>query len=97
VSKIVDENGEPKVIFHTTRLTGDPDFETFNTEIRGFKSAIYGTDDYKMSASYMSPDDAEFTLDAKYNYSPNIPLLIELLQKDFPEINWYNFDYDTLP
>jgi hypothetical protein len=45
----------------------------------------------------MSPDEAEFMLDSKYNYSPDIPLLVELLQKDFPEIDWYNFDYDTLP
>jgi hypothetical protein len=37
------------VIFHTTRLVGDPNFETFDTEIRGFKSAIYGSDDLGMS------------------------------------------------
>lgn len=97
VSKIVDENGEPRVIFHTTRLVGDPNFETFNTEIRGFKSAIYGSDNLSMSQSYMSPDEAEFMLDEKYNYSPQIPILVEYLQKDFPDINWYYFDYDNLP
>jgi hypothetical protein len=51
------------MIYHTTRLLGNPNFNEFNTRIRGFESAIYGSDDLNMSASYMDPSGTEYLLD----------------------------------
>lgn len=97
VSKVVDENGEPLLIFHTTDLLGDPNFDTFNTHIEGFETAIYGTDSYDMSASYMDPESVEFTLDEKYENTPDIPFYVDRLSEEYPDIDWHNFDYESLP
>ena len=52
VSKVVDKNGEPQVTYHTVSTDHNPDFKKFDTNIEGFKTAIYHTDSYQMSATY---------------------------------------------
>ncbi|MCI6614982.1 MAG: hypothetical protein MSC51_04010 [Mollicutes bacterium] len=51
VSKVVDENGEPLVVYHT-RDAFKENFDTFDTKIEGRPTAIYATNDRKMSSSY---------------------------------------------
>ena len=52
VSKVVDKNGEPQVAYHTISLGHNPNFKKFDTNIEGFKTAIYHTDSIQMSISY---------------------------------------------
>lgn len=52
VSKVVDKNGEPQITYHTVSKNHHPDFKKFNTNIEGFKTAIYHTDSVEMSLSY---------------------------------------------
>lgn len=52
VSKVVDKNGEPQVTYHTVGSAHDPSFKKFDTNIEGFKTAIYHTDSIQMSISY---------------------------------------------
>lgn len=52
VSKVVDKNGEPQVTYHTVSPSYNPDFKKFDTNIEGFKTAIYHTDNIEMSLSY---------------------------------------------
>lgn len=51
-SKVVDENGEPLVVYHTRDRNKGDDFNIFNTKIEGRESAIYATDSKGMSVSY---------------------------------------------
>lgn len=52
VSKVVDKNGEPQVTYHTVDRKHNPNFKKFDTNIEGFKTAIYHTDSIEMSLSY---------------------------------------------
>ena len=52
VSKVVDENGEPLVVYHTRDAYKGSDFSVFNTNIENRESAIYTTDSKDMSLSY---------------------------------------------
>lgn len=52
VSKVVDSNGEPQITYHTVDLKHNPNFKKFDTNIEGFKTAIYHTDSIEMSISY---------------------------------------------
>lgn len=58
VSKVVDKNGEPQVTYHTVDRKHNPNFKKFDTNIEGFKTAIYHTDSIEMSLSY-NDDKAE--------------------------------------
>ena len=58
VSKVVDRNGEPQATYHTVSLGHNPNFKKFDTNIEGFKTAIYHTDNIEMSLSY-NEDKAE--------------------------------------
>lgn len=58
VSKVVDKNGEPQATYHTVSLGHNPNFKKFDTNIEGFKTAIYHTDSIEMSISY-NKDKAE--------------------------------------
>lgn len=51
-SKVVDENGEPLVVYHTRDAYKGSDFSIFNTNIENKESAIYATDSKDMSLSY---------------------------------------------
>ena len=55
-SKVVDENGEPLVVYHTSDGSRDSRFNTFDTNIEGRESAIYHTDSEYMSLSYLLKD-----------------------------------------
>ncbi len=50
--KIVDDNGEPKICYHTVAPQFDENFKRFNTSIEGQQTAIYHTDSLFMSQSY---------------------------------------------
>lgn len=50
-SKVVDENGEPLVVYHT-RNAFMKDFDTFDTNVEDRPTAIYATNDKVMSSSY---------------------------------------------
>lgn len=52
VSKVVDKNGEPQATYHTVSIEHNPNFKKFDTNIEGFKTAIYHTDSIEMSLSY---------------------------------------------
>ena len=53
VSKVVDENGEPKILYHTVSPSYDASFGIFNTtDEKGNQTMIYFTDDLDMSKSY---------------------------------------------
>ena len=52
VSKVVDKNGEPQVTYHTVNSKYSPNFKKFDTNIEGFKTAIYHTDSITMSSTY---------------------------------------------
>ena len=52
VSKVVDENGEPLVVYHTVNPNYDASFEVFDTNIEGKETMIYHTDDREMSFTY---------------------------------------------
>lgn len=51
-SKVVDENGEPLVVYHTRDAYKGSDFSIFNINIENRESAIYTTDSKDMSLSY---------------------------------------------
>ena len=51
-SKVVDENGEPLVVYHTRDSFKGEDFNIFDTTIEGRESAIYTTNNREMSSSY---------------------------------------------
>ena len=51
-SKVVDENGEPLVVYHTVSTDNDPSFTIFDTNKEGRKAFIYTTDNLDMSKSY---------------------------------------------
>ena len=51
-SKVVDENGEPLVVYHTRDAFKGKDFNIFNTTIENRETAIYATNDRRMSSSY---------------------------------------------
>lgn len=52
VSKVVDENGEPLVVYHTRDSFKGKDFNIFDTTIEGRETAIYTTNNKEMSSSY---------------------------------------------
>lgn len=52
VSKVVDSNGEPQITYHTVGSSHDPNFNKFDTNIEGVKTAIYHTDSITMSSTY---------------------------------------------
>ena len=58
VSKVVDENGEPLVVFHTVNPNYNADIRIFDTNIEGIPSMIYSTDDKEMSKSYSNRKSA---------------------------------------
>ena len=52
-SKVVDENGEPKILYHTVSPSYDASFGIFNTtDEKGNQTMIYFTDGLDMSKSY---------------------------------------------
>lgn len=62
VSKVVDENGEPKAVYHTVGAKFDPSFKKFDTHIEGRETAIYHTDSLGMSTSYNRESAEQYVL-----------------------------------
>ena len=58
-SKVVNENGEPLVVYHTSDGTRNPNFNIFDTNIEGRQTAIYHTDNIDMSFSYTRSIDTD--------------------------------------
>lgn len=58
-SKVVDENWEPLVVYHTSDGTRNPNFNIFDTNIEGRQTAIYHTDNINMSFSYAGSIDTD--------------------------------------
>ena len=56
-SKVVDENGEPLVVYHTTRYLKNSNFTTFDTNIEGHPTFVYFSSSRSVSRSYLSVDD----------------------------------------
>lgn len=73
VSKVVDENGEPLVVYHTVNPNYDASFEVFNTSIEGRETMIYHTDDKEMSFTYAKNHKKFKTLDSVKNRLTEIP------------------------
>ncbi len=69
VSKVVDENGEPKAVYHTVGNRFDPSFKKFDTYIEGRETAIYHTDSLGMSTSYNTKSSSEYNAYTT-DYSP---------------------------
>lgn len=102
VSKVVDKNGEPQVTYHTVSNRYNPNFKKFDTNIEGFKTAIYHTDNIEMSLSYNEEKVEKYneykTTDYnKYNKELNsskrdfIKQLESIKQSDF--IDYKNYEW----
>lgn len=74
VSKVVDENGEPKAVYHTVGAKFDPSFKKFDTHIEGRETAIYHTDSLGMSTSYNMESASEYAAHIKEYVSMQIVL-----------------------
>lgn len=93
-SKVVDENGEPLVVYHTRDRNKGDDFSIFNTKIDGRESGIYATDNKEMSVSYKKLSIKD-PLDELYWYTQNDTDKI-LLDPFTNEVLGENEDYTSL-
>lgn len=84
VSKVVDKNGEPQVTYHTVGTRYNPNFKKFDTNIEGFKTAIYHTDSIEMSISY-NEDKAENYKEIKDYDISTYNRYKEIANKEIPE------------
>ena len=84
VSKVVDKNGEPQVTYHTVSPRYNPNFKKFDTNIEGFKTAIYHTDSIEMSISY-NEDKAENYEEIKGYDISTYNRYKEIANKEIPE------------
>lgn len=84
VSKVVDKNGEPQVTYHTVSPRYNPNFNKFDTNIEGFKTAIYHTDNIEMSLSY-NEDKAENYEEIKDYDISEYNRYKEIANKEIPE------------
>ena len=84
VSKVVDKNGEPQATYHTVSLGHNPNFKKFDTNIEGFKTAIYHTDSIEMSISY-NKDKADNYEEIKNYDISTYNRYNEIANKEIPE------------
>ena len=84
VSKVVDKNREPQVTYHTVSPRYNPNFKKFDTNIEGFKTAIYHTDSIEMSISY-NEDKAENYEEIKDYDISTYNRYKEIANKEIPE------------
>lgn len=75
-SKVLDENGEPLVVYHTVNASYDASFGVFNTEVEGKPTMIYHTDDREMSFSYTRNHKKYKTLESVKKRLSEIPDLL---------------------
>ena len=88
VSKVVDENGEPLVVYHTVSTDNDPSFTVFDTNKEGREAFIYTTDNLDMSKSYAY--DAKNRDTGKINKKWDINRAKQQIEKDKNEIQRVN-------
>lgn len=62
-SAAVDENGEPKILYHTVGDKYDANFSIFNTHIEGKLTQIYTSDNKYLSESYSEKQQSYKTYD----------------------------------
>ena len=92
VSKVVDKNGEPQVTYHTVSPRYNPNFKKFDTNIEGFKTAIYHTDNIEMSLSYNEDKAQNYEEIKDYDIS-TYNRYKEIANKEIPEqLNYINKD-----
>lgn len=105
VSKIVDKNGEPQVTYHTVNGRYNPNFNKFDTNIEGIKTAIYHTDSYQMSATYnpVSQEKEEGNRLGYYYNEDNLPYTkVDYLNIKNPKVidangsEWSNISTDGI-
>lgn len=84
VSKVVDKNGEPQVTYHTVSPRYNPNFKKFDTNIEGFKTAIYHTDSIEMSISYNKNKAENYEEIKNYDIS-TYNRYNEIVNKEIPE------------
>lgn len=105
VSKIVDKNGEPQVTYHTVNGRYNPNFNKFDTNIEGIKTAIYHTDSYQMSATYnpVSQEKEEGNRLGYYYNEDNLPYTkVDYLNIKNPKVidangsEWRNISTDGI-
>jgi len=87
-SKVVDENGEPLVVYHTVSTDNDPSFTIFDTNKEGREAFIYTTDNLDMSKSYAY--DAKNRDTGKINKKWDTNRAKQQIEKDKNEIQRVN-------
>ena len=92
VSKVVDKNGEPQVTYHTIDHRYNPNFKKFDTNIEGFKTAIYHTDNIEMSLSYNEDKAQNYEEIKDYNISEYNRQIKEANKELFGALNDINKD-----
>lgn len=96
-SKVVDENGEPLMVYHTVSPKYNADFNTFDTNIKGKTSFIYHAGSKEMSETYALNHKQYKTIETVKTRLDQIPQEIEKI-KNFIEKIKQNFGYslDTM-
>lgn len=94
-SKVVDENGEPLVVYHTVNPNRDASFEVFDTFPEGKETMIYHTDDKEMSFTYGKNHKKFKTIDSVKQRLSKIPKEIENAKKYRESLSGYSEEYIT--
>ena len=95
VSKVVDENGEPLMVYHTVNPNRDASFEVFDVFSEGKETMIYHTDDREMSFTYGKNNKNFKTIDSVKQRLSKIPKEIENAKKYRDRPNNYSEEYIT--
>ena len=94
-SKVVDENGEPLIVYHTVNPNRDASFEVFDVFPEGKETMIYHTDDKEMSLTYGKNHKNFKTIDSVKQRLSEIPKEIENAKKYRESPNNYSEEYIT--
>lgn len=95
ISKVVDKNGEPLVVYHTVNPNRDASFEVFDTFPEGKETMIYHTDDKEMSFTYGKNHKKFKTIDSVKQRLSKIPKEIENAKKYRESPSGYSEEYIT--
>ena len=95
ISKVVDKNGEPLVVYHTVNPNRDASFEVFDTFPEGKETMIYHTDDKEMSFTYGKNHKKFKTIDSVKQRLSKIPKEIENAKKYRESLSGYSEEYIT--
>lgn len=95
ISKVVDKNGEPLVVYRTVNPNRDASFEVFDTFPEGKETMIYHTDDKEMSFTYGKNHKKFKTIDSVKQRLSKIPKEIENAKKYRESLSGYSEEYIT--